>query len=107
MSDAPHTPAQHLAALLGAAGQSAAVTFDLLEHHRDMAVADRLHRFSNETCEMLADTLQTALRLEICAIQNALAAESSTDHARDALREQNELNNQLLGAVGRYLEGWA
>ncbi|OHC96410.1 MAG: hypothetical protein A2792_00245 [Sphingomonadales bacterium RIFCSPHIGHO2_01_FULL_65_20] len=106
MSDLPHTPAQHLDSLLTAAGQSAAVTFDLLEHHRDMTRSDRLDRFSNETCEMLADALQSTLRIEICAIQNALAS-APTEHAERSLREQSELNNQLLGAVARYLEGWA
>lgn len=105
MSEAP-TMEQFRDALLDAARQATAATFDMLEHHRDLHGDEHLSRFQNDVCEMLAEALGIALDIELAALERAIDL-ALTDMAATDLRQQQEMMGQLKGAVVRFVEGWA
>ncbi|KTE19730.1 hypothetical protein ATE67_13885 [Sphingopyxis sp. H050] len=104
-----------LAALAGllfsGAGQAAFATGEMLEHARELVEVlgtdptQKAHRFSNETIELLADALQSAIGFELEAIDAAMLDDRASHH-QHLLEEESEKLNQLLGAVTRFLDGW-
>lgn len=111
MSEDAPTIEELRTAMLAAAGQSAAATQDLIEHHRDTCDQEQMSRFPNETCELLADALGAAVRVEIAGLDRAIAETeqlyAEADRHTETIREHRAHYNQLLGAVTRFNEGWA
>lgn len=95
--------------ILSAAGQASAAAFDLIEHYRDTAEDALMSRFSNETAELLADALKSTVIVEIAGLDRAIASAETVGGKRSSemLREHRAHYNQLLGALDRFVDGWA
>lgn len=95
--------------ILSAAGQASAASFDLIEHYRDTADDALMSRFSNETAELLADALKSTVTVEIAGLDRAIASAETVggERSTEMLREHRAHYNQLLGALDRFVEGWA
>lgn len=107
MSDEQPTLADLCRLLITGAGQASFVAGEALEHYRDAVDSNEISRFSGETIELAADALQSLIAFEITAIEAAIARQPNDGPAPAHLTEQVADLNQLLGAVQRYLDGWA
>lgn len=111
MSTARPGLAELAALLFAGAGQAAFATGEMLEHARELVdalgtdPARKADRFPNETIELLADALQSAIGFELAAIDAAMPGAKAL-HNQHLLQEESEKLNQLLGAVTRFLDGW-